>query len=193
VKASEAMPSLDFDHFRSSCATDQTTGQKQQGILLSDQTKTEKADRKRKRQKKDTRAMTRSAPAAQKKEAQKKSAEKERRKRAQKKGSRKRKQKKDTHFRKSTSENRKRTPTLLDAEKGRSRKRTPSRAEKGHPLYWTQKKQQQKKDTHFTRCLRCCVVGQRDRAPYVGRNRNQSECPLSSFSFFLSLRRSPTK
>jgi hypothetical protein len=76
VKASEAMPSLDFDHFRSSCATDQTTGQKQQGILLSDQTKTEKADRKRKRQKKDTRAMTRSAPAAQKKEAQKKSAEK---------------------------------------------------------------------------------------------------------------------
>jgi hypothetical protein len=131
VKASEAMPSLDFDHFRSSCATDQTTGQKQQGILLSDQTKTEKADRKRKRQKKDTRAMTRSAPAAQKKEAQKKSAEKERRKKEAEKGSRKR------------------TPTSEKALQ---------KTEKGHPLYWTQKKEEaekghqaeQKKDTHFT-------------------------------------------
>jgi type IV secretory pathway VirB10-like protein len=134
VKASEAMPSLDFDHFRSSCATDQTTGQKQQGILLSDQTKTEKADRKRKRQKKDTRAMTRSAPAAQKKEAQKKQ---------------KNKQKKDT--------------------KNKQKKDTKNKQKKD-----TQQQKKQKKDTHFTRCLRCCVVGQRDRAPYVGRNRNQS-------------------
>jgi hypothetical protein len=135
------MPSLDFDHFRSSCATDQTTGQKQQGILLSDQTKTEKADRKRKRQKKDTRAMTRSAPAAQKKEAQKKSAEKRKQKKEAEKGhplqkKHFRKQKKDTHFtgrrkrkkqKKDTKQSRKRTPTLLDAEK--------ATAEKGHPLY----------------------------------------------------------